>query len=217
MQPPSLSNQTRWLSGILGTCLVAASAVALYIPPVPNTVKYDNRNKQVTRTATPSDLTSIVIALGLAGAGLVLYGLNGYRFTRVAAGSVGANSEAFAEEAKKQIVEDPRGENTIRIDRSTAQDPPPTQAPTATIEANNEAYAIYELANVPSQVVEDALANWPPEHRKPSTLADFEYASRKKGQGNHSWQLKFRGVPAVLVSYGGYAKSSVTVRPEETA
>lgn len=217
MQPPSLSNPTRWLSGILGTCLLAASAIALYKPPTPHTVKYDNNNKQVIRTSTPSDLTSIVIAVGLAGAGLVLYGLNGYRFTRVAAGSVGANSEAFAEGAKKQIAADSGAASTIKIDKSAAPDPSPTQAPTATIETNNEAYAVYELLNVPSQVVEDALANWPPEHRKPSTLADFEYASRKKGQGNHSWQLKFRGVPAVLVSYGGYAKSSVTVRPEESA
>jgi len=217
MQPPSLSNQTRWLSGILGTCLVAVSVIALYIPPTPHTVKYDNRNRQVLRTSAPSDLSSMVIALALAGAGLILYGLNGYRFTRVAAGNVGANSEAFAEEAKRQIAADTGEANKIRIDKRASPDPPPTQAPTATVETNNEAYAIYELGNVPSQVVEDALANWPAEHRKPSTLADFEYASRKKGQGNHSWQLKFRGVPAVLVSYGGYAKSAVTVRPENPA
>jgi hypothetical protein len=143
--------------------------------------------------------------------------LNGYRFTRVAAGTVGANSEAFAEEAKKQIAADPGEANAITIDKSATPDPSPTQAPTATVEANNEAYAIYELINIPSQVIQDALDNWPPGHNKPTTLADFEYASRKKGQGNHSWQLKFRGVPAVIVSYGGHAKSTVTVRPEESA
>jgi hypothetical protein len=186
------------------------------MPPAPHTVKYDKNNRQVIRTSAPSDLSSIVIGLALAGAGLVLYGLNGYRFTRVAAGTVGANSEAFAEEAKKQIAADPGEANAITIDRSATPDPSPTQAPTATVEANNEAYAIYELNNIPSQVILDALGSWPEGHNKPTTLADFEYASRKKGQGNHSWQLKFRGVPAVIVSYGGHAKGTATVRPEES-
>lgn len=68
-----------------------------------------------------------------------------------------------------------------------------------------------------SQVVEGALANWPINHRAPIIRADFEYALRKKGQGNHSWQLKCRVAPAVLASIGGFAKNADTARPEGPA
>lgn len=212
-QPPKLSTAARWVSGLLGVALIVASATSVYFPPGPSTVERDAKDVQIKRTSTPTDLSSAFITLALSGVGLLLFGLNGYRFTKFSAGGVSADSESVAEEAKKQISTETEDTPKIAIDKTSEPDPRPTQAPVTTVDAQDEAYAIYTLANVPSQVIQDALANWPTDHSKPGTLADFEYASRKKGKGNHAWQLKFRGTPPLVVTYGGFAKGDATVKP----
>lgn len=210
-EPPKLGGWARGISGLLGLALVISSGVAVYFPPTPSTVVYDKSDVQISRTSTPSDLSSVLVTLALSGVGLILFGINGYRFTRFSAAGVSADSEAVAQQAKKEIEAESDATQKIEIDKRSDPEPAAPQAPVATIEADDESYAVYALADVPAKLIGDALAGWPADHNKPSTLADLEYASRKKGKGNHAWQLKFRGIPPVRVTYGGHAKSDPTV------
>lgn len=212
-QPPMLGAAARWLLGVIGVALIGASALLVYMPPEPSTVERDSKDVQIKRVSAPTDLSSVFVTVVLAGAGLLLFAVNGYKFTRFSAAGVTADSESVAAEAKKQLSADAGDTPKIQIDRTSEPEPKPTQPPATTVDAQDEAYAVYTLIDVPAQVVQDALSGWPDEHRRPSTLAEFEFASRKRGKGNHAWQIKFRGSPPVVVTYGGFAKADPTVKP----
>lgn len=212
-QPQMLSTAARWLVGVIGVALIAASALLVYFPPAPSSVERNAEDEQVKRISVPTDLSSVFVTIVLSGAGLLLFAVNGYKFTRFSAAGVTADSEAVAAEAKKQLSASADDTQKIEIDKTSEPEPKPTQPPATTVDAQDEAYAVYTLVDVPAQVVQDALSGWPNEHRRPSTLAEFEFASRKRGKGNHAWQIKFRGSPPVVVTYGGFAKGEPTVRP----
>ena len=76
---------------------------------------------------------------------------------------------------------------------------------------NGEALSVFELKDVPLRVISDALNNWPANNPLPNNLAEFEFATRKQGKGNHPWILKFNGCKPVTISYGGRAKTGSTV------
>lgn len=208
---PKLSTASRWIAGIVGVLLIGASIAFAYFPPTPSTVEHDHKDAQVKRVTTPTDLSSVLITVLLSGVGLLLFALNGYRFTRLSAAGLSADSDAVAEGARKQLAQTDDQAPSIAIDKSSEADPRPTQAPASTVEANDSEYAIYTLDDVPSKVIQDALSSWPPDQPRPASLAEFEFAARKKGQGNHAWNLKFRGLPLVEVTYGGYGKQTATV------
>lgn len=74
----------------------------------------------------------------------------------------------------------------------------------------------YALDLVPLHVMCDLLSNWPEDVAQPADLSAFEFAARRRGRGNHRWIIKFRGLEAIRVAYGGYEKKQATVARENT-
>jgi hypothetical protein len=211
-EPEKLNSWEKGISGVLGLLLVASAAAMAYFPPAPHTIKRDSKNFQVSSTSTPSDTSTLTLGIMLSGIGLFLFSLNGYRFTRFSAAGVSAESGPIKEKARKELTENITSAEHIDIQDKEA--PSATALPLTRVKAKDTEYEIYSLANVPSRVIEDALNSWPTPEDKP-TSTEFQFASRKAGKGNHSWQLKFAGHPLVDVSYGGYSKKMPTVKEAE--
>lgn len=212
-KPEKLNRWEKGITGFLGLLLVASAAAIAYFPPAPLTIKKDSKNLQVSSTSTPSDPSTLTLGMMLSGIGLFLFSLNGYRFTKFSAAGVSAESSLIREKARQELIENMSGAEHITIqDRDS---PSTTTSPLAIVTAKDAEYEIYSLADVPSKVIEDALSQWPTPQVKPTSLAEFQFASRKAGKGNHAWQLKFTGYPLVEVSYGGYGKKNPTVKEKE--
>ena len=209
-EPEKLNRWEKVISGALGLLLVASAAAVAYFPPAPKTIKRDSKNLQTSSVSTPSDPSSLSLGIMLSGIGLFLFSLNGYRFTRFSAAGVSAESAGIEKEARKVLTMNIDGAKHFDIQD---RDVPSAAAPPLTrITAEDTEYEIYLLTDVPTKVLSDALDYWPDPEDKPKSMAEFQFASRKAGKGNRSWQLKFKDRPLVEVSYGGYAKKNPTVR-----
>ncbi len=172
----------------------------------------------------------------VVGFTLILYGLNGRVITH--AGRDGVKSEsppplaldtAQKEEQRKHspAAQDAAGGNSpLTPDQceavsSTAANltvsgpddsPSPVAPPRSVIPGAEEDYGFYEVDGVPDSVVLASLRKWPPTMGTKPSRATFEWALRKRGQGNHPWLLKFRDRDVVRVSYGGQGKRGPTVQ-----
>jgi hypothetical protein len=208
-EPEKLNGWEKGLSGFLGLLLVASAVAMAYFPPAPHTIKRDSKNLQISSTSTPSDTSTFTLGIMLSGIGLFLFSLNGYRFTRFSAAGVSAESGPIKERARQELTENIASAEYIDIQDEEV--PSATALPLARVKGKDGEYEIYSLASVPSRVIEDALNNWPSLEDKP-TSTEFQFASRKAGKGNHSWQLKFVGHPLMVLSYGGYSKKMPTVK-----
>ena len=209
-EPEKLNRWEKGISGVLGLLLVASAAAVAYFPPAPKMIKRDSKNLQTSSISTPSDPSTLTLGIMLSGIGLFLFSLNGYRFTRFSAAGVSAESGVIREKARHELIENIAGAEHINIQDREA--PSTTAPPLTRVTAKDTEYEIYPLADVPAKVIEDALNGWPAPEEKPTSMADFQFASRKSGKGNRAWQLKFKGHPLVEVSYGGYAKKNPTVK-----
>jgi len=204
-----LDTWARWVSGVFGLVLVGL-AVALLLCPFPTAFEMDGKNEITKQTRSVADLATIATALFLGGAAFLVYALNGVRLVRVGLGSLVAEGSSAAESASKYYAQPPT-ESVQNIEAGGAP-PEPTEAPAKQLTADNDQVAVFELRDVPVQVILDALSQWPDSAgRKPGTLADFQFATRKRGKGNHPWTLKFRDCTPVKVSYGGRGKAEGTV------
>lgn len=211
LEHPKLHWAARLVCGLLGAALIAGAGLLMYKPPLHETISRDSKDFQVTRVSEPMELGSAVVAILFGGLGVLLFALNGYRFSKFSAGGVSAESDAVAQSAAKDLAK-PNDETTpIKIDKGAEPDPQPTQPAVGSVVAEDGEYAVYQLSDVPVKVVTHALSALTAQKTAPDTLSDFEYASRKKGKGNHAWRLKFRGKPPIVVTYGGQAKSLPTV------
>ncbi|MCL4686710.1 hypothetical protein KJ059_18380 [Myxococcota bacterium] len=185
-------------------------AAALLFCQFPTTFELNGKGEIVKQTRSVGDLATIATACLIGGAALLVYALNGVRLVRVGLGSIVAEGSSAGESASKYYARPPT-ESVQNID--LPGDPPePTEAPAKQLTAVDDEVAVFELLDVPVQVVLDALGQWPDSAgRKPGTLADFQFATRKRGKGNHPWTLKFRDCTPVKVSYGGRGKADGTV------
>lgn len=181
-----------------------------YLPPEKYFVERNGHWKVVKVLFETADTTILSAVLVIAGLVLVLYAINGYKLVRFSAGSFSAEAEDAKGRAQNFYSSDAdlQESRTVEAPRDAPQ---PTEPAVGTVKENGEELAVYELKDVPLSVVADAIGGWPEEDGAPRSTSDFEFATRKKGKGNHPWTIKFHGRPAITVSYGGKGKSGPTV------
>lgn len=200
----------RWASFVLGVVVVLLSVFLLACPPVHRSVDLDSAGNAIKTTLGTADVTSPFLAVFIAGIVLVLFGINGRRFTRITAGDYSADSQSPIDSANRHYKEPPsqKDELTVSVDDEA---PEPTEPRLGVVTTTEGDLSVYNLTDVPSKVIRDALQNWPTGEDLPDDLQSFEFATRRPGKGNHPWTLKFRGKRPVVVSYGGRGKSKPTV------
>ncbi len=208
----ALPTGIRWCSGILGLLLIGLAAM-LIAWCFPTAYEWKGDGTMVKSTRAVSDLSGVVTALVLAGVGLFVFALNGVRLVKFGAGSLVAEGSQAVEYAKRRMEHPPSDEDARKVDLPDDEDVEPTEAPAAVLDGD---MAVFELNDVPTKVIRDALVQWPDTAGSPpDSLAEFQFASRKRGRGSHPWILKFEARPEVRVFYGGRGKSGATVRPVE--
>jgi hypothetical protein len=202
----------RWLSTCFGVALIALGWLLLYRPPFAVTVEENGQGVVAKKTISTSQASTPAVALLLSGLGLIIYGINGFRLTQFSAGGISAESSSAAKDASKYYKQPELEDTALSIPGSTADAPIPTQPPTTILNTPaSGSVEVFELKDVPISVIADAVEKWPAGEREPSNLGDFEFATRKRGKGNHPWTVKFRGCKVVVVSYGGQGKTGPTV------
>lgn len=199
----------RWVSALLGLALLGLGVVAVTCE-FPTAHEWSGDGSLVKRTRSISDLSGVLTVLAAAGIGLLAYALNGVRLVKFGVGSVVAEGSRAVESFKEHPPSEAEAKS---VQVPEVEEVEPTRDPAAVLDDD---MAVFELADVPSRVVADALAMWPADAGDcPSTLGRFEYASRRRGRGPHPWILKFKDRPEVRVFYGGRGKSDATVRRSE--
>ncbi|HGM5919363.1 TPA: hypothetical protein ACKP5X_001644 [Stenotrophomonas maltophilia] len=206
------SLRSRIFTALLGLMTFLGGIAYSYLPPDKFSVERDGRWKVVKASFESTDTTLLSAVLAVGGLVLVLYAINGYKLIRFAAGSFSAEAEHAKDLAQNfyRLGADVADSKQVETAREAPQ---PTEPAVGTVKENGEELAVYELKDVPLSVISDAITAWPNEDGAPRSTADFEFATRKKGKGNHPWTIKFQGKPAITVSYGGQGKAGATVGP----
>jgi len=194
---------------------LAALVVGLYLALCPGKQVKEERDEfgvVVKSSVEPSDHKELSLLFGASSLVLFFWGLNGLRLTKLTVGSVSAEAKPPEVKAAEEFAE--RGQapkEVVVTDRPEENLVEPTTEGEGTVVINDEAASVYSITTLPRYVLDDLLKHWPTEYEKPKDLSAFEFASKKKGKGNHRWTLKFKDLPALKVSYGGQGKDSATV------
>lgn len=195
----------------------AALVFGVYIALCPGKLIKEERDKSdavVKKTIEPSDHKELAILFATSGLVLFFWGLNGLRLTKLTVGSVSAETKPPEVKAAEEFAERGQPQKEVAVtDRPAENLVEPVTAEEGTVVINDEAESIYSITTVPRYVLDDLFKHWPSEYEQPKDLSAFEFASKKKGKGNHPWTLKFKDLPALRVSYGGQGKESATVSP----
>ncbi len=204
-----LGSLPRWTAACFGLALIGLAVLAI-ICQFPTAFEKDAHGAIIKSTRSVADLATIATACLLGGTALLVYALNGVRLVRVGLGSLVAEGSSAAESATKYYAHPPT--ESVQEVNAEGEPPEPTEPPAKQLFADDDEMAVFELQDVPLRVILDALQKWPSSAgRKPETLADFQFAVRKRGKGNHPWILKFRDCTPAKVSYGGRGKAEGTV------
>lgn len=210
-----LSSSEKRVAAILGIFLFCTAAYVLANPPKRH-FEEESQTKQGLdrkRSHSPVETTTLAVVLLSSAIGLWGYSLNGLRIVRFGVGSLTADASGPASKADAFFAQE--NPKTITVPPIEDPEPEPTESEEATITHNGEKLAVYTLDSLPLKVLLDALSQWPAGER-PVDLGTFEFAARKRSQGNNPWTIKFRGKDAVSVSYGGKRKTGATVTHSST-
>lgn len=206
MLPTSL----RWASFLLGVAILFLSLFVLACPPLHRTIELDGAGNAVKTSLGTTDMTTPFLTMFVSALVLILFSINGRKFTRITAGDYTAESPSPTESASQYYKDRPVQEDELTV--SVQDEAPEPTEPRAGVVATTEGdLSVYRLTDVPAKVIRDALQNWPASEELPDDLQSFEFATKKLGKGNHPWTLKFRGKQPVVVSYGGRGKTGATV------
>lgn len=202
----------RWGVCGLGTALVMGATALAYLPPQQNTTEYDHRQRVVKHEVKEVPPSSLSVALLGGGVLLILFGANGLPLLRVSGPGFAAETHSLEDLAKGFYrdrpelltgpVGDPQGTDNADGAGGAVDDDSASQTAAATIEQNGVTVKVYDLQSVPSNILADAILNWP-DQTKPQTVGAFEFASKPVGKGNRSWTVQFGGFKPVVVTYGG--------------
>jgi hypothetical protein len=203
-QTEDLPVTLRWLCGSAGLMLVICSGLIFMRPPLRQTSELNGVGIRQKTVESHAEVNNVCIVVFLAGVIVFVFGVNGRIVTRVAAGDYSAESNPTKQ--AETVLADTTAEHQ-QVDLPDDVSPTPTEAESGVTSGD---LAVYKLADVPTKVISDAISKWP-NGDVPADLGTFEFAARKKGKGNHPWNLKFRGHPLIVVTYGGQAKSAATV------
>ena len=200
----------RVFTSIAGAAIFVGGVAHAYLPPSKFSVERDGHWKVVKASFESTDTTLLSAVLAIGGLALILYAINGYKLIRFAAGGFSAEAEHTKDRAQNFYKSGADIADSKKVE-TAREAPQPTEPAVGTVKENGEELAVYELKDVPLSVISDAITAWPNEDSAPRSTADFEFATRKKGKGNHPWTIKFQGKPAITVSYGGQGKAGATV------
>lgn len=211
---PQIKTPLRYFLAISGGLLVVAAFVVLYRPPtivvrdIASSGQVLNAKLEITNVVNP------FIAIFVSGCALVLFGVNGLRITRLHGARFGTETPEL-KEAEKYLKTPELQDQATEVVGKDDESPPPQDSPSGQVaDTSNDQYYVYSLAEVPAKVLGDAISECPPGDR-PENMGTFEFATRKRGKGNHPWILKFNGKKAIIVTYGGYGKVKPTVDSKE--
>ena len=210
----ALSTGLRWSSFILGLLVLLLSLFLLVCPPTYRAVEFDGAGNVIKTSLASADVTSPFLTMFAAGVVLIFFGINGRRFTRITAGDYSAESESPVDSANRHYKEPSVQKDELTVEVNDVA-PEPTEPRLGVVNTVDGDLSVYNLKDVPSKVIRDALKNWPSGDDLPDDFQAFEFATRKPGKGNHPWTLKFRGKKPVVVSYGGRGKTEATVESEQ--
>lgn len=203
-----LSRGERWLAGIVGLLLAIGSFFVFYFPPEIQAGASGQAGSRHVDASLP--FTSMLAT----GATLLLYTINGMRFTKFSAAGVSVETENPTRQAQDYLstrsVDEP--DRKIHIEEPEG---PEAGRDAPQVETTIGEFKIFSIATMPIRIIEDALHNWPEQVEKPQSLAEFEWGARRTGKGNHAWYVKFKDRPEVAVAYGGQGKSDPTVSESE--
>jgi hypothetical protein len=210
---PSLSKYERAWSGVLGLVFAVSAGLLLFWPPQRVVKELDGGGATIGSTVADADVVAATTVLLIVGMAFLAIAVNGLRLARFSAGGLTAEAMNATERAKEFYSHADEDVESLQIDGSQPEGVATlTHAPSGTVASSQGELSIYELRDVPMHVIRDALRSWPDGHQLPGSVAEFEFASRKKGKGNHPWALKFKNTPPIVVSYGGQGKTDATVQ-----
>jgi hypothetical protein len=193
----------------------AALVFGLYLALCPGKQIKEERNESgvvVKSSMEPSDHKELSLLFTASSLVLFLWALNGLRLTKLTVGSVSAEAKPSEVKAAEEFADRGQSQKDVVVtDRAEENLVEPTTEGEGTVVINDEAASVYSITTLPRYVLDDLFNHWPTEYEKPRDLSAFEFASKKKGKGNHPWTLKFKDLPALRVSYGGQGKESATV------
>ena len=201
----------RVFCGIFALAIALGAIVVLCNPPIRLHVEKDASGSLVKQSESPADLATPFAVVFLTAIALILYVVNGYRITKLTAGNFSAEAlPPAAQNAVKYLKTESLADVSVTNEVKT-ESPEPTEPPSKVVTSDSETHAVFELTDIPFSVIADAISFWPKEILKPKNLAEFEFATRKQGKGNHPWIIKFNGCKPIKVAYGGRSKSEPSV------
>ncbi len=209
--PPMINGWLRFLCGTLALALALGSIVVVCNPPIRVHADKDAAGSVIKQSESPAEMATPFTVVFVAASGLLLYVINGYRITKLAAGGVEAEAVPSAGEKAVEYFTTESPDAAIATNEVDNDSPEPTEAPSKVLTSHGDSFSVFELTDIPFTVIADAIGNWPDSTPQPKNLAEFEFATRKQGKGNHPWIIKFNGCQPVKVSYGGRAKTESTV------
>ena len=205
----------RFLVGLVGLLLLGLPIYWHAYPPIRVNVEKDETDAIAKQTVYPSESPALLIALIAGGGAALLYSANGYRLIKFSAagmsGEVATNSAADQAQSFHKTATEASAVEIAEIDEV---DPDATEAPSKFITTADGQLAVYELDDIPFAVISGLMCRWPELTPAPSNLSEFEFATKKKGQGNNPWMIKFNGCPLMKVTFGGAGKTGATIEQQ---
>ncbi len=201
---PYIPSRLRWASGITAMFLILFAFLIVYSPPIRSSQEFDGTGNIIKNTITQAEIDIPFVTVFVGGLSLLLFAINGLLISKLSAAGVSAETIAVTQENVEETlsaVEKLNSNEQVNLEKENLQ---LLDIPVNTIAIDKGNYAVYKLDEIPVSVITDALsATWPQNISKPDNLSTFEFATRKTGQGNNPWILKFRNKLPVVVQYGG--------------
>ena len=200
---------------VVGGLLAVTALVVLYAAPTSLVSESYGDDGTAQTVREKQDTSTAFIAVFIGGVAMFGFSLNGLRLARISAGGLVAESRDAGSAAQEYA-------DTLETDRAEPEElviadnasPEAFTPPVRHVEFSDGTHAVYGLESVPVSVLNDAFSKWPYPNL-PTDMGQFEFATRKKGRGNHPWTVKFRSHRPVVVSYGGQGKKDATVAQQD--
>lgn len=194
---------------------LAALVIGLSLTFCPGKHIKEERNEfgVVTKSSVEtSDQSELAIVLTASSLILFAWGMNGLRLTKLAVGSVSAESKASEVKAAEDYAKQEQTPKEVVVTEKEPDDiAEPLTEGKGSVVINDETEVVYSLPFVPRELLFDLFKHWPSEYSRPKDFSTFEFATKKKGKGNHPWTVKFKDLPAFKISYGGQGKNAATI------
>jgi hypothetical protein len=208
-----LSTCERTMIALAGVVALAIAMALTFYPTSRVKEERDGKNLVVKSSVEQTDQKELSLLLTASSLIMFFWALNGLRLSKLTVGSVSAETKVDAVKVAEKYAKADQAPTDVTVPTPPPEDikEPSNPVEVGSVVIHNELEAVYSLANTPRYVLEDLFKIWPVALPKPNDYSTFEFATRKKGKGNHPWTVKFADLPAFRISYGGQGKEAATV------